>query len=72
MRGCFNPSTRNLQLRVSFYANDVILFLRPTSEDISLIMDILHVFVVASGLRNNVQKSSVFLIRCSDEERNLV
>jgi hypothetical protein len=72
MRGCFNPSTRNLQLRVFFYVNDVVLFLRPTSEDISLIMDILHVFAVASGLRNNVQKSSVFPIRCSDEERNLV
>jgi hypothetical protein len=35
-------------------------------------MDILHVFGKASGLRNNVQKSSVFPIRCSDEERNLV
>jgi hypothetical protein len=57
---------------VSFYADDVVLSLHPTSEDISLIMDILHVFGEASGLRNNVQKSSVFPIRCSDEERNLV
>jgi hypothetical protein len=47
---------------VPFYADDVVLFLRPTSEDISLITDIIHVFGEASGLRNNVQKSSIFPI----------
>jgi hypothetical protein len=62
----------NLQHWVSFYADDMVLFLHPTSEDISLIMDILHIFGEASGLRNNLQKSCVFPIRCSDEERNLV
>jgi hypothetical protein len=62
----------NLQHWVSFYADDMVLFLHPTYEDISLIMDILHIFGEASGLRNNLQKSCVFPIRCSDEERNLV
>jgi hypothetical protein len=65
-------STRALQHRVSFYADDVVLFLRPTSEDISLITDIIHVFGEASGLRNNVQKSSIFPIWCNDEEQSLV
>jgi hypothetical protein len=55
-------STRALQHQVPFYADDVVLFLRPTSEDISLITDIIHVFGEASGLRNNVQKSSIFPI----------
>jgi hypothetical protein len=71
--GLLQPlSTRTLQHRVSFYVDDVVLFLRPTFEDISLITDILHVFGEDSGLRNNEQKSSVFPIRCNDEERNLV
>jgi hypothetical protein len=34
-------SSRALQHRVSFYADDVVLFLWPTSEDISITMDIL-------------------------------
>jgi hypothetical protein len=57
---------------MSFYADDVVLFLRATNEEIFITMDILHVFGEASGLHNNVQKSSVFPIRCSDDERNLV
>jgi hypothetical protein len=70
--GLLQPiSTRTLQHRVSFYADDVVLFLPPTNEKIFITMDILHIFGEASGLHNNVQKSSVFPIRCSDE-RNLV
>jgi hypothetical protein len=71
--GLLQPlSARTLQHRVSFYADDVVLFLRPTAEDISVTTDILQVFGEASGLRNNTQKSSVFPIQCSNEERNLV
>jgi hypothetical protein len=65
-------STRTLYHRVSFYADDVVLFLRPTSEDISITLDILQVFGEASGLKNNVQKSSVFPIRCDEDEIGLV
>jgi hypothetical protein len=46
---------------VSFYADDVVLFLRPTTEDISITMDILQIFREASGLCNNVQKTVYFL-----------
>jgi hypothetical protein len=65
-------STRTLQHRVSFYADDVVLFLRPTNEEISITMDILQVFGEAFGLRNNVQKSSVLPIQCSDDKKTLV
>jgi hypothetical protein len=52
--GMLQPlSTRVLQHRVSFYADDVVLFLRPTAEDISITMSILQMFGEASGLRNN-------------------
>jgi hypothetical protein len=64
-------ATRTLQHQVS-YANDVVLFLHPVQEDISLILDILQLFGEASGLHNNVQKSSVFPIRCDDNEKVIV
>jgi hypothetical protein len=61
-------STRPLHHRVSFYADDVVLFLRPTTEDISTTLDTLQVFGEASGLKDNVQKSSVFPIQCDQDE----
>jgi hypothetical protein len=57
---------------ISFYADDVVLFLHPVAEDISLVTVIVEVFGEVSGLRNNVQKSSVFPIRCSDNEKTVV
>jgi hypothetical protein len=71
--GLLHPlSTRTLQHWVSFYADDVVLFLRPVTDDISIAMNILEIFGEASRLRNNVQKSSVFPIRCSEEDKNRV
>ena len=49
------------------YADDVALFLRPAANDITLILDILQLFGEASGLKTNVQKSSVLPIQCSDD-----
>jgi hypothetical protein len=65
-------STRTPHHRVSFYADDVVLFLCPIEGDISIMMNILDIYGEASGLRNNVQKSSVFPIRCGEEEKNVV
>jgi hypothetical protein len=50
--------TRALSHRISLYADDVVLFLRPTSSDIDLILDILQLFREASGLKTNLQKSN--------------
>jgi hypothetical protein len=57
---------------VSFYVDDVVLFLHPIEEDISLIMVILQVFGEALGLRNIVQKSSVCTIRCDDNDKAIM
>jgi hypothetical protein len=71
--GLLRPiAPRTLQHRLSFYADDVVLFLHPIAEDISLITNILHVFGEASGLRNNVQKSNVFPIKCDDSDKAIV
>jgi hypothetical protein len=71
--GVLRPlAPRTLQHRVSFYADDVMLFLQPFAEDINLVLDILQLFGKASSLCNNVQKSSVYLIRCDEAEKVVV
>jgi len=47
-------SSRGLQHRISMYANDVALFLRPESGDITTTMDILNLFGEASRLKTNL------------------
>jgi hypothetical protein len=46
------------------YADDVVLFLRPSASDIEITLDILQLFGNASG-----QKSSVLPIRCSEDDK---
>jgi hypothetical protein len=53
--------------RVSIYADDVALFLHHTVDEISITLDILQLFGSASGLKNNVQKSNVYPLQCSEE-----
>jgi len=47
-------SSRALQHRISLYADDVVLFLRPEATDIAVIMNILQLFGDASGLKTNL------------------
>jgi hypothetical protein len=49
--GLLHPlSTWTIQHRVSFYADNVVLFLRLVIDDISIAMNILEIFGEASGL----------------------
>jgi hypothetical protein len=54
--------------RVSFYADDAVVFLRPHRTDLRTIRHLLDIFGHASGLRTNLSKSSVSPIHCSEEE----
>ncbi|KAJ1280495.1 hypothetical protein BS78_04G236900 [Paspalum vaginatum] len=54
--------------RISLYADDVIMFLRPNRDDLLLISQLLKAFGHASGLQTNLAKSSVSLINCRDED----
>jgi hypothetical protein len=45
-----------------------VVFLRPVASDINIILEILRLFGEASGLKTNVQKSSVFPIRCTEDD----
>lgn len=64
--GIIQPlSSRSLKHRISLYADDVVIFLRPTRSDIEVTIDILILFGEASGLKANVQKSNVLPIQYS-------
>lgn len=54
--------------RMYIYADDIVLFATPTTEDLSLITRILASFGEASGLRTNMPKSTVLLIRCPEDQ----
>jgi hypothetical protein len=54
--------------RVSIYADDVVLFVRPLRWDLQAVREVLNLFGVASGLRINYNKSTATLIKGSDEE----
>lgn len=58
--------------RVSLYADDVVMFLRPTSGDLSLIKQILEVFGQISGLRTNMTKSSCTPIHCLEDDLEVI
>jgi hypothetical protein len=71
--GLLQPlSARQLHHRILIYADDAVIFLRPDPGDINLVLDLLRLFGTASGLKTNVQKSSVVPIRCDDQILNAV
>jgi hypothetical protein len=71
--GLLQPlSRRPIQHRISLYADDVALFLRPAAADISLTLRLLQLFGEASGLKTNIQKSHVQPIHCSEEDMSVI
>jgi hypothetical protein len=47
-------SSCSIQHRLSLYADDVVIFLRPAASDIDLTVRILHLFGAALGLKTNI------------------
>jgi hypothetical protein len=71
--GLLQPfSSNSFQHRISLYANDVALFLKPEPRDLNTAVRILDLFGEASGLRTNIAKSSIAPIRCTHADLNLV
>ncbi|WVZ80019.1 hypothetical protein U9M48_027537 [Paspalum notatum var. saurae] len=58
--------------RVSLYADDVVLFVRPTNDDLHMVKELLECFGHVSGLRCNLYKSAVTPVQCSEGEIALV
>jgi hypothetical protein len=61
------PLPAGLLHRVSLYADDVVVFVRPNVEELAVVKGILGCFGEASGMRVNFQKSAATPIRCSEE-----
>jgi hypothetical protein len=49
----------------------VVIFLKPTAGDINILLDMLQLFGEASGLKTNVQKSSVLPIQCQEDRQTI-
>jgi hypothetical protein len=57
IRGC-TPKQR-----ISIYADDVALFIKPNVQDIVTVRQVLNMFGMSSGLQVNFSKSSAVVIR---------
>ena len=53
-------------MRLSLYADDVVVFTNPDKHDISMVMDTMNLFSKATGLTINLAKSAVATICCAD------
>ena len=53
-----------LRLRTSLYADDAIIFIKPDKGELESLAALLHLFGEATGLRTNIQKSSIVPIKC--------
>jgi len=65
--GLLQPLSQRISgQRLSLYADDVALFIRPIEDELEVTKEILNAFGMASGLRTNLHKSSIIPIRCDD------
>ena len=58
--------------RLSLYADDVVMFIRPWRSDLWFVQEALRIFGEASGLKVDFTKSSAVMIRSEDAEEELV
>jgi hypothetical protein len=66
--GLLHPlAGRNINQRVSMFADDVAVFVKPVSGDLVVVREILRCFGAASGLHTNLQKSFSYPIQCNNE-----
>jgi hypothetical protein len=72
-RGLFSPlRPHSIKQRVSLYADDVVVFLSPVVLNLVMIRAILDLFLQASMLATNINKSNAFPIRCDEEQVSVI
>jgi hypothetical protein len=57
----------NVRNRISIYADDVVMFVKPIVEDLNCVKMILNYLGLASGLVCNMNKNCTIPIRCSEQ-----
>ena len=58
--------------RLSLYADDVVLFIKPTRPDLLFVKEALTIFGIASGLKVNFAKSAAIMIRAEPQDEEIV
>jgi hypothetical protein len=66
-----NLGSTKIKSRISLYADDVVVFVSPRENDLTLMRAILNKFAGATGLHTNLDKCQMSFIRCSDEDINV-
>jgi hypothetical protein len=70
--GLLHPlAGRSISQRVSMFADDVVVFVKPVSGNLVVVREILRCFGVASGLQTNLQKKFSYPIQCNFERTAL-
>lgn len=57
-----------ITFRASFYADDMVIFIKPLRQDMLLLLAILDVFEKASGLKANRAKSRAISLNCAEQD----
>jgi hypothetical protein len=66
-RGCLSKLTGKVaRFRASMYADDTFIFLKPSHGDVTNLKCLLLNFGARTGLRTNLQKTSVTAVRCGN------
>lgn len=69
-QGILQPSGNPAILhQCSLYADDAVLFITPTEQDLQATRAILDLFGEASGLRTNITKCQIVPICCSEDDK---
>jgi hypothetical protein len=71
--GLLSPLNARRQIPpISVYADDAVLFFRPTAGEANTIKRLLTLFSEATGLKTNFCKSAITPIQCNDQQRAMV
>jgi mannosylglycoprotein endo-beta-mannosidase len=71
--GLLSPFNSSLaRLRISMYADDAAVFVKPIREELHVVAEILELFGKVSGMVTNREKCTAYPIRCEDINLNEV
>jgi hypothetical protein len=62
----------SITYRASFYADNMVIFIKPAHQDLQLLSTIMTTFEQISGLRTNMEKNKATPINCSEEDLQIV
>jgi hypothetical protein len=71
-QGLLEPVAGLMGHRISLYADDLVIFVRPERQSLTAVKAVLHIFGLTTGLVANLEKGAATPINCNEEELSLV